>query len=153
MALRKEMQEMQEWINQAEEDYLERDFTYKTPEELRKAVEELKVCAWTEHAVHFYPLRLWLNWYGSVPIPKSWAFQQAFTRHQVVKSSILYFFALSFSQPVKQFTFHMKSWDTFTVKCFPISLFNVYMCVIGQTLAASSFRIQVAEDRSSSWAS
>ncbi|TNM94218.1 hypothetical protein fugu_002394 [Takifugu bimaculatus] len=38
MALRKEMQEMQEWINQAEEDYLERDFTYKTPEELRKAV-------------------------------------------------------------------------------------------------------------------
>lgn len=44
MALRKEMQEMQEWINQAEEDYLERDFTYKTPEELRKAVEELKVC-------------------------------------------------------------------------------------------------------------
>lgn len=45
MALRKEMQEMQEWINQAEEDYLERDFTYKTPEELRKAVEELKVSA------------------------------------------------------------------------------------------------------------
>lgn len=44
MALRKEMQEMQEWINQAEEDYLERDFTYRTPEELRKAVEELKVC-------------------------------------------------------------------------------------------------------------
>ncbi|XP_055363081.1 dystrophin isoform X4 [Betta splendens] len=42
MALRKEMQEMQEWINQAEEDYLERDFTYKTPDELRKAVEELK---------------------------------------------------------------------------------------------------------------
>ncbi|XP_058478668.1 dystrophin isoform X3 [Solea solea] len=42
MALRKEMQEMQEWINQAEEDYLERDFTYKTPEELHKAVEELK---------------------------------------------------------------------------------------------------------------
>ncbi|XP_004086056.1 dystrophin isoform X2 [Oryzias latipes] len=42
MALRKEMQEMQEWINQAEEDYLERDFTYKTPEELSKAVEELK---------------------------------------------------------------------------------------------------------------
>lgn len=43
MALRKEMQEMQEWINQAEEDYLERDFTYKTPEELHKAVDELKV--------------------------------------------------------------------------------------------------------------
>ncbi|KAJ8003692.1 hypothetical protein DPEC_G00150960 [Dallia pectoralis] len=42
MSLRKEMTEMQEWIAQAEEDYLERDFTYKTPEELRKAVEELK---------------------------------------------------------------------------------------------------------------
>ncbi|KAM6945421.1 LOW QUALITY PROTEIN: dystrophin-like [Aplochiton taeniatus] len=42
MSLRKEMQEMQEWITQAEEDYLERDFTYKTPEELRRAVEELK---------------------------------------------------------------------------------------------------------------
>lgn len=49
MALRKEMQEMQEWINQAEEDYLERDFTYKTPEELRKAVEELKVRVETRH--------------------------------------------------------------------------------------------------------
>lgn len=36
---------MQEWINQAEEDYLERDFTYKTPEDLRRAVEELKVRA------------------------------------------------------------------------------------------------------------
>uniref|UniRef100_A0A8K9WVR4 Dystrophin n=1 Tax=Oncorhynchus mykiss TaxID=8022 RepID=A0A8K9WVR4_ONCMY len=42
MSLRKEMAEMQEWITQAEEDYLERDFTYQTPEELRKAVEELK---------------------------------------------------------------------------------------------------------------
>uniref|UniRef100_A0A9J8BD43 Dystrophin n=1 Tax=Cyprinus carpio carpio TaxID=630221 RepID=A0A9J8BD43_CYPCA len=42
MSLRKEMQEMQEWITQAEEEYLERDFQYKTPEELHKAVEELK---------------------------------------------------------------------------------------------------------------
>ncbi len=39
------MQEMQEWITQAEEEYLERDFQYKTPEELHKAVEELKVCS------------------------------------------------------------------------------------------------------------
>lgn len=44
VSLRKEMQEMQEWITQAEEEYLERDFQYKTPEELHKAVEELKVC-------------------------------------------------------------------------------------------------------------
>ncbi|XP_051982361.1 dystrophin isoform X4 [Xyrauchen texanus] len=42
VSLRKEMQEMQEWIAQAEEEYLERDFQYKTPEELHKAVEELK---------------------------------------------------------------------------------------------------------------
>ncbi|KAK7166628.1 hypothetical protein R3I93_006395 [Phoxinus phoxinus] len=42
VSLRKEMQEMQEWITQAEEEYLERDFQYKTPEELFKAVEELK---------------------------------------------------------------------------------------------------------------
>ncbi|XP_066517657.1 dystrophin isoform X2 [Hoplias malabaricus] len=42
VSLKKELQEMQEWITQAEEDYLERDFQYKTPEELHKAVEELK---------------------------------------------------------------------------------------------------------------
>uniref|UniRef100_A0A8B9K382 Dystrophin n=1 Tax=Astyanax mexicanus TaxID=7994 RepID=A0A8B9K382_ASTMX len=42
VSLKKEMQEMQEWITQAEEDYLERDFQYKTPEELHKAVDELK---------------------------------------------------------------------------------------------------------------
>ncbi|XP_072270336.1 dystrophin isoform X1 [Pyxicephalus adspersus] len=33
---------MQEWIAQAEEEYSERDFEYKTPEELQKALEELK---------------------------------------------------------------------------------------------------------------
>ncbi|XP_043928331.1 dystrophin isoform X3 [Protopterus annectens] len=42
MTIRKDLSEMQEWITQAEEDYLERDFEYKTPEELHKAVEELK---------------------------------------------------------------------------------------------------------------
>ncbi|XP_063072868.1 dystrophin isoform X2 [Engraulis encrasicolus] len=42
VSLRKEMQEMQEWITQAEEDYLERDFQYKNPDELHKGVEELK---------------------------------------------------------------------------------------------------------------
>lgn len=51
VSLRKEMQEMQEWITQAEEEYLERDFQYKTPEELHKAVEELKVCSSVEHFV------------------------------------------------------------------------------------------------------
>ncbi|XP_066434053.1 dystrophin isoform X1 [Eleutherodactylus coqui] len=40
--LRKDLSEMQEWISQAEDEYLERDFEYKTPEELQKALEELK---------------------------------------------------------------------------------------------------------------
>lgn len=43
VSLRKDLSEMHEWITQAEEEYLERDFEYKTPEELQKAVEELKV--------------------------------------------------------------------------------------------------------------
>ncbi|XP_076838749.1 dystrophin isoform X3 [Brachyhypopomus gauderio] len=42
VSLKKEMQEMQEWITQAEEEYLERDFQYKTPEELHRALDELK---------------------------------------------------------------------------------------------------------------
>lgn len=42
VSLRKDLSEMHEWITQAEEEYLERDFEYKTPEELQKAVEELK---------------------------------------------------------------------------------------------------------------
>nr|XP_014433950.1 dystrophin isoform X7 [Pelodiscus sinensis] len=40
--LRKDLSEMHEWITQAEEEFLERDFEYKTPDELQKAVEELK---------------------------------------------------------------------------------------------------------------
>ncbi|XP_075708850.1 dystrophin isoform X1 [Rhinoderma darwinii] len=40
--LRKDLSEMQEWISQAEDEYLERDFEYRTPEELQKALEELK---------------------------------------------------------------------------------------------------------------
>lgn len=43
VSLRKDLSEMHEWITQAEEEYLERDFEYKTPDELQKAVEELKV--------------------------------------------------------------------------------------------------------------
>uniref|UniRef100_A0A2H6N3Q0 Dystrophin n=1 Tax=Micrurus carvalhoi TaxID=3147026 RepID=A0A2H6N3Q0_9SAUR len=33
---------MHEWITQAEDEYLQRDFEYKTPDELQKAIEELK---------------------------------------------------------------------------------------------------------------
>ncbi|XP_008579608.1 PREDICTED: utrophin [Galeopterus variegatus] len=40
--LKKDLAEMQEWMSQAEEEYLERDFEYKSPEELESAVEEMK---------------------------------------------------------------------------------------------------------------
>ncbi|CAH2223155.1 dystrophin isoform X1, partial [Pelobates cultripes] len=40
--LRKDMSEMQAWITQADDEYSERNFEYKTPEELQKALEELK---------------------------------------------------------------------------------------------------------------
>uniref|UniRef100_A0A452I4P7 Calponin-homology (CH) domain-containing protein n=1 Tax=Gopherus agassizii TaxID=38772 RepID=A0A452I4P7_9SAUR len=40
--LKKDLAEMQEWMTQAEEEYLERDFEYKSPEELENAVEEMK---------------------------------------------------------------------------------------------------------------
>lgn len=43
MNLKKDLAEMQEWMTQAEEEYLERDFEYKSPEELESAVEEMKV--------------------------------------------------------------------------------------------------------------
>ncbi|XP_072121478.1 utrophin-like isoform X3 [Mobula birostris] len=42
MNLRKDLVEMREWITQAEEDYLERDFEYKSPGELEIALEEIK---------------------------------------------------------------------------------------------------------------
>ncbi|XP_062912103.1 utrophin-like isoform X3 [Mobula hypostoma] len=45
MNLRKDLVEMREWITQAEEDYLERDFEYKSPGELEIALEEIKVRA------------------------------------------------------------------------------------------------------------
>ncbi|XP_073928809.1 utrophin isoform X2 [Castor canadensis] len=40
--LKKDLAEMREWMTQAEEEYLERDFEYKSPEELESAVEEMK---------------------------------------------------------------------------------------------------------------
>ncbi|KAL7983691.1 hypothetical protein Chor_000567, partial [Crotalus horridus] len=43
VSLRKDLSEMHEWITQAEDEYLQRDFEYKTPDELQKAVEELKL--------------------------------------------------------------------------------------------------------------
>ncbi|XP_050565797.1 utrophin isoform X2 [Cygnus atratus] len=40
--LKKDLAEMQEWMTQAEEEYLEKDFEYKSPEELENAVKEMK---------------------------------------------------------------------------------------------------------------
>ncbi|XP_018120690.2 utrophin isoform X2 [Xenopus laevis] len=40
--LKKDLAEMQEWMTQAEEEYLEKDFEYKSPEELESALEEMK---------------------------------------------------------------------------------------------------------------
>ncbi|XP_069462828.1 utrophin isoform X3 [Ambystoma mexicanum] len=40
--LKKDLSEMQEWMTQAEEEYLEKDFEYKSPEELESAVEEMR---------------------------------------------------------------------------------------------------------------
>ncbi|XP_010624930.1 utrophin isoform X1 [Fukomys damarensis] len=42
MNLKKDLAEMQEWMSQAEEEHLERDFEYKSPEELEGAVKEMK---------------------------------------------------------------------------------------------------------------
>ncbi|XP_045154596.1 dystrophin isoform X2 [Echinops telfairi] len=42
LSLQKDLSEMHEWMTQAEEEYLGRDFEYKTPDELHTAVEDLK---------------------------------------------------------------------------------------------------------------
>ena len=39
----KDLTEMQEWLNQAEEEYFGKDHEYKVPTDLSQAVAELKV--------------------------------------------------------------------------------------------------------------
>lgn len=41
--LRKDLAEMQEWMTQVDEEFLMRDFEYKSPEELEASLEEMKV--------------------------------------------------------------------------------------------------------------
>lgn len=41
--LRKDLAEMQEWMTQVDEEFLMRDFEYKSPEELETSLEEMKV--------------------------------------------------------------------------------------------------------------
>lgn len=43
--LRKDLAEMQEWMTQVDEEFLMRDFEYKSPEELQASLEEMKVRA------------------------------------------------------------------------------------------------------------
>lgn len=48
MNLRKDLAEMQEWMTQVDEEFLMRDFEYKSPEELEASLEEMKVGALEE---------------------------------------------------------------------------------------------------------
>lgn len=41
--LRKDLLEMREWMAQVDEEFLMRDFEYKSPEELEASLEEMKV--------------------------------------------------------------------------------------------------------------
>lgn len=41
--LKKDLAEMQEWMTQVDEEFLMRDFEYKSPEELEASLEEMKV--------------------------------------------------------------------------------------------------------------
>ncbi len=43
--LRKDLAEMQEWMTQVDEEFLMRDFEYKSPEELEASLDEMKVGA------------------------------------------------------------------------------------------------------------
>lgn len=41
--LKKDLAEMQEWIAQVDDEFLMRDFEYKSPEDLEASLEEMKV--------------------------------------------------------------------------------------------------------------
>lgn len=41
--LKKDLAEMREWMAQVDEEFLMRDFEYKSPEELEEALQEMKV--------------------------------------------------------------------------------------------------------------
>lgn len=43
MNLKKDVAEMREWMIQVDEEFLMRDFEYKSPEELEEALQEMKV--------------------------------------------------------------------------------------------------------------
>lgn len=45
--LKKDLAEMREWMAQVDEEFLMRDFEYKSPEELEEALQEMKVHART----------------------------------------------------------------------------------------------------------
>lgn len=45
MNLKKDLAEMQEWMTQVDEEFLMRDFEYKSPEDLETSLEEMKALA------------------------------------------------------------------------------------------------------------
>lgn len=59
--LRKDLAEMQEWMTQVDEEFLMRDFEYKSPEDLQASLEEMKVRveAWTYLKCNIF--KLWRN--------------------------------------------------------------------------------------------
>lgn len=55
--LKKDLGEMQEWMAQVDEEFLMRDFEYKSPEDLEASLEEMKVGF---EASHFEEMSLWV---------------------------------------------------------------------------------------------
>lgn len=52
MNLKKDVAEMREWMIQVDEEFLMRDFEYKSPEELEEALQEMKVMINTAVTAH-----------------------------------------------------------------------------------------------------
>lgn len=50
--LKKDLGEMREWMAQVDEEFLMRDFEYKSPEELEEALQEMKVYTHTHTHAH-----------------------------------------------------------------------------------------------------
>lgn len=51
--MKKDVAEMREWMIQVDEEFLMRDFEYKSPEELEEALQEMKVLVYgTVPSVH-----------------------------------------------------------------------------------------------------
>uniref|UniRef100_A0A3Q2DWD5 Utrophin n=1 Tax=Cyprinodon variegatus TaxID=28743 RepID=A0A3Q2DWD5_CYPVA len=63
MNLKKDLAEMQEWMTQVDEEFLMRDFEYKSPEDLETSLEEMKEVwsCWMELLQYLEMEQSWLN--------------------------------------------------------------------------------------------